>query len=179
MSRFATLSEFAWQTPRVAPGGLFLRADASVRTFGTFPPALGLTDASGFGSGQKAVRSTWAEAVAATARAIAATRHVSTADRPSMAGQSRYEGRLHAPLPVAPIRVYAWHGALRGRRRLGGRAPGRAPHARSGEARVLAHAAPPGGHRGGLRGRGDRARGGTAVALVARENPLPRVKVRA
>src|SRR4051812_39136997 len=58
MSRFATFSEFAWQTTRVDPGGLFFKADASVRTFGTFPPAAGLADVSGFGSGQKAVRST-------------------------------------------------------------------------------------------------------------------------
>src|SRR3954469_15744466 len=106
MSRFATLSEFAWQTTRVDPGGRFFSADASVRTFGTLPPAAGLTDVSGFGSGQKAVRSTWADAVAATARAIAAMRHVSTADRRSMAGQSKSGQWLHAPLPVASIRVH-------------------------------------------------------------------------
>src|SRR3954453_2164466 len=175
MSRFATLSEFAWKTTRVDPGGRFFSADASVRIFGTLPPAAGLTAVSGFGSGQKAVRSTCADAEAATARAMAATRHVSTADRPSMAGQSRYEGRLHAPLPVAPIGVHGGHGTVRGRRRLGGRAARGSPHARPGEARVLAHAATARGHRGGLRGGRDRARPGTAVALDGRENPPFRV----
>ena len=43
---------------RVTPGGFVFSAEASVRTFGTLPPAGGLTEVSGLGSGQKAVRST-------------------------------------------------------------------------------------------------------------------------
>src|SRR3954454_21269791 len=113
MSRCACFSEPFWQTTRVTPGGLILSAEASERTFGTLPPAAGLTEVSGLGSGQNAVRSTCAAAVAATARRKAATRDVSTADRPSMAGHVMSDPGLHAPLPVAAIRVLRRHGALR------------------------------------------------------------------
>ena len=52
MSRFACFREPFWQTTRVLPGGFALSADASERAFGTLPPAAGLTEVSGFGSGQ-------------------------------------------------------------------------------------------------------------------------------
>src|SRR3954452_9107593 len=112
MSAFARFSELFWHTTRVDPAGFFLSADASVRTFGTLPPAAGLTFVSGFGSGQNAVRSTCAVAVAATARRKAATSDVITADRPSMAGHVMSGTALHAPLPVASIRVQRSYGAF-------------------------------------------------------------------
>src|SRR3954463_13154441 len=67
MSFFRRFSESFLHTTRVLPGGFVLSAEASVRTFGTLPPAAGFTDVSGFGSGQYAVRSTCANAAAATA----------------------------------------------------------------------------------------------------------------
>src|SRR4051812_6429398 len=163
MSRCACFSEPFWHTTRVTPGGFVLSAEASERTFGTFPPAAGLTEVSGFGSGQKAVRSTCAVAVAATARTKAATRDVRTAERASMARQCTSGTTLRAPLPVASIRVQRRHGTVRGRRRLGGRAARGSPHARPGEPGVLAAPAPAGDHRGGLRDRGDRAGRGAAA----------------
>jgi hypothetical protein len=48
----AFLKEFPWQTTLVLPGGFFFSADASERAFGTAPPAAGLTELSGAGSGQ-------------------------------------------------------------------------------------------------------------------------------
>src|SRR3954447_22282096 len=68
MSLPASFSEFVLHTTRVVPGGFVLSAEASVRTFGTLPPAAGFTDVSGFGSGQNAVRSTCASAAVASAR---------------------------------------------------------------------------------------------------------------
>src|SRR4051812_41132344 len=67
MSVLTRFSESFLQTTRVFPGGFALSAEASVRTFGTDPPAAGLTDVSGFGSGQYAVRSTCAKAAVASA----------------------------------------------------------------------------------------------------------------
>src|SRR3954471_4419695 len=67
MSLFRRFSESFLHTTRVVPGGFVLSADASVRTFGTLPPAAGLTDVSGLGSGQYAVRSTCAKAAVASA----------------------------------------------------------------------------------------------------------------
>src|SRR3954451_6674440 len=67
MSFFRRFSESFLHTTRVVPGGFVLSAEASVRTFGTLPPAAGFTDVSGFGLGQNAVRSTWANAAVASA----------------------------------------------------------------------------------------------------------------
>jgi hypothetical protein len=55
----ARLSEPRWQTTRVSPRAFAFSAEASVRGFGTFPPAAGLTPVSGAGSGQYELRSTW------------------------------------------------------------------------------------------------------------------------
>ena len=49
---FKRVIESGWQTTRVTPGPLVERADASVRAVGTSPPAQGLTEQSGAGSGQ-------------------------------------------------------------------------------------------------------------------------------
>src|SRR3954466_8792803 len=68
MSLFRRFSESFLHTPRVLPGGFVLSAEASVRTFGTLPPAAGFTDVSGFGYGHNAVRSTCANAAGASAR---------------------------------------------------------------------------------------------------------------
>ena len=48
----ALFSEPRWHTTRVSPRGFAFSADASVRGFGTFPPAAGLTVVSGDGFGQ-------------------------------------------------------------------------------------------------------------------------------
>jgi hypothetical protein len=48
----ARFSDPRWQTTRVSPRAFALSADASVRGFGTFPPAAGLTAVSGDGFGQ-------------------------------------------------------------------------------------------------------------------------------
>src|SRR5919201_5687640 len=45
-------SEPDWQTTRVVPRACPFSADASERALGTAPPAAGLTDVSGLGSGQ-------------------------------------------------------------------------------------------------------------------------------
>src|SRR3954466_275785 len=47
MSRFAFFSEVGRQTMRVRPAGFDWSADASERSFGTLPPAAGLTEVSG------------------------------------------------------------------------------------------------------------------------------------
>src|SRR3954467_7917027 len=74
MSPLSCFSEPFTQTTRVTPGGFVLSADASERAFGTLPPAAGLTEVSGLGSGQYAVRSTCASATAAHAiSAVAAS----------------------------------------------------------------------------------------------------------
>src|SRR4051794_8011886 len=59
-------SESDWQTTRVLPGLLRSSAEDSERIVGTAPPAQGLTEQSGAGSGQYAERSTWAAASAGT-----------------------------------------------------------------------------------------------------------------
>jgi hypothetical protein len=48
----ARFSDPRWHTTRVLPRAFTLSADASVRAFGTFPPAAGLTVVSGDGLGQ-------------------------------------------------------------------------------------------------------------------------------
>jgi hypothetical protein len=52
MSRFTRASELGWQTTRVVPTALRSSAERSERTFGTLPPAAGVTPVSGRGSGQ-------------------------------------------------------------------------------------------------------------------------------
>src|SRR4051794_15813789 len=54
MSARASFSEFLWQTTRTRTpfGCLRFAAEASERSFGTLPPAAGLTLVSGFGFGQ-------------------------------------------------------------------------------------------------------------------------------
>jgi hypothetical protein len=59
IDRSARLSDPRWQTTTVLPRGFARSADASVRAFGTLPPAAGLTLVSGAGFGQYEVRSTW------------------------------------------------------------------------------------------------------------------------
>src|SRR5215213_1309920 len=49
---FARRSELGWHTTRVLPGAPLRSADGRVRTFGTAPPAAGLTLVSGAGFGQ-------------------------------------------------------------------------------------------------------------------------------
>src|SRR5437764_10021893 len=51
------LSESGWQTTRVTPGPVVETADASDRAVGTSPPAHGVTEQSGAGSGQYEARS--------------------------------------------------------------------------------------------------------------------------
>src|SRR3954454_8315122 len=68
MARLRRVSESLWQTTRVLPGRLRLRDDDSERAVGTAPPAQGCTEQSGAGSGQYALRSTWADAAAGSAR---------------------------------------------------------------------------------------------------------------
>ena len=51
-TRIARFSEPGRQTTRVEPGGLRLNAVNRLRAFGTLPPAAGLIDVSGAGSGQ-------------------------------------------------------------------------------------------------------------------------------
>src|SRR5918997_592306 len=63
--------EPCWHTTRVRPGALRRRADRSERAFGTLPPAAGLIDLSGAGSGQYDGRSTCADADPVTASATA------------------------------------------------------------------------------------------------------------
>src|SRR6266576_3708243 len=46
------VSESGWQTTRVTPGPPVATADASERAVGTCPPAHGVTEQSGAGSGQ-------------------------------------------------------------------------------------------------------------------------------
>src|SRR5215210_7258307 len=71
MERMARFSEPRWHTTRVSPRAFALSAEPSVRAFGTFPPAAGLTLLSGAESGQYELRSTWPYAVAvSTATAI-------------------------------------------------------------------------------------------------------------
>src|SRR6266480_5357712 len=72
MSRFALPSEPFWQTTRVLPRDLVLRAEASERGLGTLPPAAGFTEVSGLGFGQYEVRSTCASATAAKTNNAAA-----------------------------------------------------------------------------------------------------------
>src|SRR3954453_14577712 len=55
-------SESLWQTTRVEPGSLRFNDDDSERAWGTSPPAHGLMEQSGAGSGQYDGRSTWAKA---------------------------------------------------------------------------------------------------------------------
>src|SRR4051794_38846613 len=75
-------SESGLHTTRVSPTRRRSSAEASERAFGTRPPAAGLTDVSGRGSGQYDVRSTWATAAVAGAstprrvRASAPCRHL-------------------------------------------------------------------------------------------------------
>src|SRR3954470_9807411 len=129
MSLFANFSEFFLHTTRVVPGGLVFSAEASVRTFGTLPPAAGFTDVSGFGSGQNAVRSTCANAAVASASeattvATSPAIQLRPATKPPLvtpSGECKSRGVLPAPLPVAPNRV-RWSHGVRGRRRLGRRA---------------------------------------------------------
>src|SRR4051794_21942834 len=73
------LSEPVWQTTRVFPRSFAFSAEASERALGTAPPAAGLTDVSGRGSGQYDVRSTWAAAAAGIPNPIT---HEITATRP-------------------------------------------------------------------------------------------------
>src|SRR5688572_303117 len=60
----ASGSEFFWQTTRTSPGPLPVTADASERALGTPPPAGGVTEVSGVGSGQYDGRSRCAAASA-------------------------------------------------------------------------------------------------------------------
>src|SRR5687767_13413655 len=48
----AAFSDVLWQTTRTSPGPAPVTADLSERAFGISPPAGGLTDVSGAGSGQ-------------------------------------------------------------------------------------------------------------------------------
>ncbi len=100
MSRLSCFRESCWHTTRVLPGGFALSAEASVRAFGTLPPAAGLTDVSGFGSGQYDVRSTCASATAAHAIRHAAASTAVNAPRP-------ISPRIPCPLvrPYKPGRV--------------------------------------------------------------------------
>src|SRR3954471_21648575 len=82
MSRLTRASEPCLHTTRVFPGGFALSAEASDRTLGTLPPAAGLTEVSGFGFGQNAVRSTCAKATAAHATATTAASIAAQATRP-------------------------------------------------------------------------------------------------
>src|SRR3954447_843358 len=83
MSRFAWASEPCRHTTRVFPGGFALSDEASDRTLGTLPPAAGLTEVSGLGFGQNAVRSTCANATAAHAIAPPAASPAAQAARPT------------------------------------------------------------------------------------------------
>src|SRR3954451_14637323 len=83
MSRLAFTSEPFWHTTRVLPGGFVFSAEASERTLGTLPPAAGLTEVSGLGSGQNAVRSTCANAATVHAIATAAAMIAAQAARPN------------------------------------------------------------------------------------------------
>jgi hypothetical protein len=51
------LRESGWHTTRVTPGPTLEAAEASDRMVGTSPPAHGLTEQSGAGSGQYEARS--------------------------------------------------------------------------------------------------------------------------
>ena len=57
IDRCRRLSESGWQTTRVTPGPVVERAEASDRAVGTSPPAHGVTEQSGAGSGQYEARS--------------------------------------------------------------------------------------------------------------------------
>src|SRR2546423_761164 len=68
MSAPALASESGRQTTRVVPRCLGATADANVRAVGALPPAGGLTDGSGRGSGPYGGRSPWAGAGAGSWR---------------------------------------------------------------------------------------------------------------
>ncbi len=95
----ARFSEPRWQTTRVSPRDFALSADASVRAFGTFPPAAGLTPVSGAGSGQYELRSMWPYAVAvSTAMAMARAAMVESRRLAFTAGQATATRPVDAPL---------------------------------------------------------------------------------
>src|SRR4051794_11806496 len=169
MARLRRVSESLWQTTRVLPGRLRLREDDSERAVGTAPPAQGWTVQSGAGSGQYALRSTWADAAAGSARpAVTAT---TSASRRSFQPTVLMCGRSPECVPAA----LSADDAREGRRTVafraqlpGGRHAGRAvclgsSYARSG-----------GGHRGARRRAhvGDRLwRGCLVVGVRAPDGP--------
>jgi hypothetical protein len=79
--RSRRIEAFPWQTTRVRPGGAARSALKRLRALGTSPPAGGVTDVSGAGSGQYDARSMWAEAVVtATTTATASAADATSTD---------------------------------------------------------------------------------------------------
>src|SRR5204863_3216915 len=112
---FSAFMELGWQTTRVLPGRLLMSADPSERIFGTLPPAHGLTEQSGFGSGQYEGRSTCASAGAAISRSAAKTSRVTGSRRASITcerrGYARSGTKSYSNVRLAPDRA-PWLGGF-------------------------------------------------------------------